>query len=172
MKATLSTGQFMVLVGVVAASGVVGGALSNRVFSARDARAQESSSSATLSVPPEGIVFKSAAGKTVARVVSSDAGGSLELYDAREQIAARIGASPQGGALDLATPRGGAAARLVTTGNGSGLELLNARGQLGVRLGADTNGGNVNVYDESGMGARVLPHRITLDERDPWTDPR
>jgi hypothetical protein len=70
-----------------------------------EARADARPSTATIYVPPEGLVFRGADGRSIARLSSDASGGVFELYNAQEQPAAKLRASTFTGTIDLAAPR-------------------------------------------------------------------
>jgi hypothetical protein len=89
-------------------AGAAGGVLSSRALP--EARAQPAGA-IVVPVPPEGVVFRSAAGNAIARVRSDAAGGAIEVLDAREQVAVRLRATNAGGVIELGVSR--ATARTV-----------------------------------------------------------
>ena len=89
------------LVPMVVAAAFAGGALSGRIF-ARDAHAESRPTTATeYYVPADGLVFRGADGKTIARLSSDVNGGVLELYTAQEQPGARLRTAGVMGAADF-----------------------------------------------------------------------
>jgi hypothetical protein len=60
----------------------------------REARAQNSSATSVILVPPGGLIFRGAAdGKPIARLSRDAHGGFLELYDSKQQPALRVPAA-------------------------------------------------------------------------------
>lgn len=55
----------------------------------------------TIPVPPEGVVFRTPAGRVVARLRTDVTGGVFEVLDARERVAVRLRATGGGGAVEL-----------------------------------------------------------------------
>jgi len=62
-------------------------------LSQREAHAQ-SSSTATLVVPPGGLVFRAPDGTALARLSRDARGGTFELFDNREEVSMRAPAAP------------------------------------------------------------------------------
>jgi hypothetical protein len=77
--------------------GVAGGVISSGAI--RSARAD--GAAITIPVTAEGVLFRSPAGRTVARLRSEAAGGVFELFDARERVSVRLRAAAGSGVVEL-----------------------------------------------------------------------
>jgi hypothetical protein len=77
--------------------GVAGGVVSSEAVKPASAEA----AAITIPVPAEGVVFRSPAGRTVARLRSEAAGGVFELFDARERVSVRLRAAAGSGVVEL-----------------------------------------------------------------------
>jgi hypothetical protein len=91
------------LVGTVAVASALSAAFTT-AWLGRDAHAQPAGATVIL-VPAQGIVFRGANGRVVARLRGDAFGGALELLDAREDVAVRLQATAAGGTIDLRTMR-------------------------------------------------------------------
>ncbi len=87
MRRAFSPRAFVAVLALAAA--FAAGAISQR-FGTREAHAQ-AGVPATITVPPEGLVFRSPDGRPLARLSRDARGGVFELYDDRQEISARIG---------------------------------------------------------------------------------
>jgi hypothetical protein len=99
---SLRPSQLVLLASLVTVSGFFGGALSGRVFAPREALAQSRPLTTTINVGLQGLLFRDADGRVIARLSSDPMqGGIFELYNANEKPGARLRASALTGTLDV-----------------------------------------------------------------------
>ncbi len=73
----------------------IGGAASSRVFTAQIVEAQKATPKQNVViVPADGLIFKTLAGKTIARMASDSAGGRFGIYNNAGEAVVVIGCSP------------------------------------------------------------------------------
>jgi hypothetical protein len=98
----LRPSQLLFLATLVTLSGLLGGALSGRVFAPREALAQGRPLTTTINVGQQGLLFRGPDGRVIARLSSDPTqGGVFELFNANEQPGARLRASALTGTLDV-----------------------------------------------------------------------
>jgi hypothetical protein len=99
---SLRPSQLFFLATLVTLSGFFGGALSGRVFAPREALAQGRPLTTTINVGQQGLLFRAADGRVIARLSSDPTqGGVFELYNASERPGARLRAGALTGTLDV-----------------------------------------------------------------------
>jgi len=78
-----------VLLLVVGACAFAGGLLASKALE-REARAQSAPFASTIYVPSDGLAFRNFEGRMVARLSYDSHGGTVEVFDEHERLAARM----------------------------------------------------------------------------------
>lgn len=76
-------------------------------------------------VPKQGLIFKTEDGKVIAKLIASDYGGTLGIWNNQGKLVAAMGAREDGGSLSIA----------------------NNQEKLGAWMSADKNGGALDIRD-------------------------
>ena len=72
---------------ILALSTAFAGGIATSHLIEREARAQAGGASASVYVPAEGLAFRAADGRVIARVSYDSRGGAFEVFDNRERVA-------------------------------------------------------------------------------------
>ena len=78
---------------VLALFGAYGVGVASTHLIEREARAQAATRTASVYVPPEGLVFRALDGRAIARLSYDARGGAFEVYDSREHSAGALRAA-------------------------------------------------------------------------------
>lgn len=149
--------MWLVLI-VAIASAAVGGVVSFLLM-ARSVQAQQPSAvvSGEIIVPPQGLLFKSTEGKTLAKLAADQMGVSFTIYNSEGTPAVGAYGMKGGGSLNVFDKRGSQSLSLLGQDGGGILNLLSGtHGKRVVEIAAGRNGGNVTVNNNTGEPAITI----------------
>jgi hypothetical protein len=129
----MSRKQFVLILVLTVIAAFAGGAVASSEFFAvrsvqgqKDAAAKEN----VVIVPAGGLIFKTPAGKTVARMESDPAGGRFGLYNNAGEAVVIMGVNPDGGGIAIYNNEGTPLGSLAPTPKGGLLGLFNKDGKV------------------------------------------
>ncbi len=118
--------QHGVILTLTVVAAFIGGAASSRLFTAQIVEAQKAAPKQNIViVPADGLIFKTAAGKAVARMDSDSAGGRFGLYNNAGEAVVIMGVHPDGGGFAIYNNEGKPLGSMVATPKGGVLGLFN-----------------------------------------------
>jgi hypothetical protein len=149
--------------------GLVGGAVGGWLFASRALRSSNLLPTGEMVIPVSGLLFKTNEGRTVARLLNLDQGGSFTIFNAEGQavvdmqsymgggsialwndehvIALNMTAEKDGGRLGLFDITRGKNTILMYPGkDGGAIDINDGHGDSVVKLGVDRKGGKIETF--------------------------
>jgi len=143
--------SLIVAVSLTIMGGVVGGLLIHVLAGQKYPAIDQVRPNKEVILPSDGLLFKTAEGKLVARLDADENGGVFLVYSQAERPIVSISGSPGGNGLIAVANRLGPALKLFTYESGGSLELVNSkRGKKVIEISAEDNGGSVNINGADG----------------------
>ena len=150
-------------------AGVLGGFLSNRLFAIAPVPPAQAAPSGEIIVPADGLLFKTAEGKPVAKLIITPQGNVFSVFNAAGNRAVELSGFPMGGDVSVyGNNEGGASLSIFAATNGGQLTLMGGA-KSAIRMFSDENGGILTVNEAGGypvvtLGAEQHKGKIELLE--------
>lgn len=160
---------YVSILGLATLFGLAGGVLGASIFAARAESSSKMHATAEIIIPHTGLLFKTAEGKTIAKLIGGNSGTSFQIFNPGEQKVANLQSYMGGGSLtlwndennsglDMFANRDGGIFTIIDTRKGKNVILMapaddggtilinDGHGDSVVKLGVDRKGGKLETF--------------------------